>query len=131
MAFVYDSMRNTYNRRSGAALRNLGIFLPDYDPILLEPWCVYCAVGTEFSDMYIYIYIYICVCIYIYICVCVCVCVCIKLSNPQPARFYYAARGRICKVHMYYIYKSHPIIKVVNYTNFCYFSTCGLQSNPQ
>jgi len=50
-------------------------------------------------------------------------------SLSRPAKFYYAARGHICKLCTYY--KNYTIIKAVNYTTYCYFSACGQRNSPQ
>jgi hypothetical protein len=51
------------------------------------------------------------------------------VSNPRFVRVYYAARGYICKLYIYY--KNHTIIYAFRYTTYSYFSTCGRQTSPQ
>ena len=49
-----------------------------------------------------------------------------RVSNPLPARLYYAARGYICKDCTYY--KNVTVNQAVRCTTYCYFSTCGPQT---
>jgi hypothetical protein len=51
------------------------------------------------------------------------------VSNPRFVKLYYAARGYICKLHIYY--KNHTVIYAFRYTTYSYFSTCGRRTSPQ
>jgi hypothetical protein len=54
---------------------------------------------------------------------------CPWVFNPPPARLYYADRGNVCTLRVYY--KNHTLIYAVRYTTYCHFSTCGPRTYPQ